>query len=701
MADPVHEASYATIRRMDSPGRRTLADRVDEARRDLFVGRNRELEIFRRALTSSEPPFAVLVVTGPGGVGKTTLLHQFAHEASRAGNVCMFVNGHTIDPTPAGVLAAIGLDDDAPAPERMVVLIDHWERLHELEDWLFASLAGRLPASALLVVAGRVPPSGPWENEGAWSSLVQHIRLANLDETDAGLLLARRGLPSGIHEQAIRLSHGHPLTLGLIADLGRDDDIEIDRGLDSMPDLVGRLLRVFLAGVPSESHLAALEICSHVRVTTEQLLAAVLGGETARETFAWLRGLSFMETGPEGLVPHDLARDVLDADLFWRNRRQYADLHHRVRQHIIQEMATRRGDDRIRAAFDLFFLHRRSEMGRLLFSWRFGAGVHHREARPQEFDAIEALVERYEGPVSSAIARYWIQRNPDAFRVFIDEQGELIGMFCELLLPGLDAAATEADPIADHIYRFCRANGEMEDGDVVAIGRFWVIEGAYQEVSPAMDVIEAASFLDWVTTPDLYWSFVVGSRPEYWDDRMAYVDMTRRGELDIDLGGRHYVVYAHDWRAFPPEPYLAFMETRELSEPMAVTGGDLPGINEDEFRVAVKLALRDLTRSDRLALNPLVSRPFLYSRDATDPVSALAACLRDAIDGLRSHPRDERLHRVLTRTFVVPALTQEAAAEDLDLPFSTYRRHLAAGIQRIGSILWQLDAEHRAGVTTN
>ncbi|NJL21123.1 MAG: hypothetical protein HC895_10360 [Leptolyngbyaceae cyanobacterium SM1_3_5] len=35
-----------------------------------------------------------------------------------------------------------------------------------------------------------------------------------------------------------------------------------------------------------------------------------------------------------------------------------------------------------------------------------------------------------------------------------------------------------------------------------------------------------------------------------------------------------------------------------------------------------------------------------------------------------------------------PAATQEKAAELLDLPFSTFRRHLKAGITRVTEILW-------------
>ena len=51
----------------------------------------------------------------------------------------------------------------------------------------------------------------------------------------------------------------------------------------------------------------------------------------AHELFEWLRELSFVETGPSGLFPHDLAREALAAELRWRNPDWYAELHRRAR----------------------------------------------------------------------------------------------------------------------------------------------------------------------------------------------------------------------------------------------------------------------------------------------------------------------------------------------------------------------------------
>ena len=46
-------------------------------------------------------------------------------------------------------------------------------------------------------------------------------------------------------------------------------------------------------------------------MTTEALLRDALEREDAHELFSWLRELSFMESGPDGVLPHDLARDAL------------------------------------------------------------------------------------------------------------------------------------------------------------------------------------------------------------------------------------------------------------------------------------------------------------------------------------------------------------------------------------------------------
>ncbi len=56
-----------------------------------------------------------------------------------------------------------------------------------------------------------------------------------------------------------------------------------------------------------------------------------------------------------------------------------------------------------------------------------------------------------------------------------------------------------------------------------------------------------------------------------------------------------------------------------------------------------------------------------------------------------AEPRGQSWGRVLDRTYIHAAPNQEAAAEVLDLPFSTYRRHMARALERLTDLLWAVE----------
>jgi hypothetical protein len=81
-----------------------LAERLGALRARYFVGRAAELELFRSALLGGAPPLALLHVYGPGGVGKTVLLREFARTAAAAGARAAALDGRDLEPSPAGFL---------------------------------------------------------------------------------------------------------------------------------------------------------------------------------------------------------------------------------------------------------------------------------------------------------------------------------------------------------------------------------------------------------------------------------------------------------------------------------------------------------------------------------------------------------------------------------------------------------------------
>jgi TolB-like protein/cytochrome c-type biogenesis protein CcmH/NrfG len=117
-------------------------------------------------------------------------------------------------------------------------------------------------------------------------------------------------------------------------------------------------------------------------------------------------------------------------------------------------------------------------------------------------------------------------------------------------------------------------------------------------------------------------------------------------------------------------------------------------VTRSEFESAVKDALRHYTQADLLAGNALLHTRLLTRSAAGAPTpQVLRTLLAETAKTLFAGERDQRLYRVLDLTYLNPAPKQEAAADRLGLSFSTYRRHLTAGVDRLIEWLWQQEQE--------
>jgi hypothetical protein len=265
--------------------------------------------------------------------------------------------------------------------------------------------------------------------------------------------------------------------------------------------VVRALLERFVQGLPGPRHREALEACAHVRVTTETLLAAALGDGDAHELFGWLRRLSFVEEGRHGLFPHDLAREVLDADLRWRNPEGYLELHRRVRRFIVGHLRQARGRERQQAFFDLLYLHRHNPIMRAAFDWATLGTAYVEPATPDDREAVLGMVRRHEGEDSARIAEHWWRRQPEAFATFRTDGGELVGFIAGLALHRADPADLAADPAAAAALAFADRHGPARPGDELVHHRFWMGADTYQGPGSARNLMAATSCLEWLTQP--------------------------------------------------------------------------------------------------------------------------------------------------------------------------------------------------------
>jgi hypothetical protein len=687
-----------------------LADRLNAVQEFYFVGREQELSLFHSIVKAEKLTSFILFVYGPGGIGKTTLLRRCEHFCSEEKINTLRLDGRSLDATPAAFIQALQLslgilppasplDYLARQPGRSVFFIDTYENLAPLDDWLRLEFLPQLTDNVLVVIAGRNAPSLAWRMDPSWQSMTVMLPLRNLNQVESRSYLEKRSIPEAQREPVLEFTHGHPLALSLVADVfaqrGQLAFVPEDR-----PDVIEALLEQFVQKVPGPAHRTALEACALVRSTTEATLAAMLKIEDVRELFDWLRGLSFIELRRAGLFPHDLARDALVADLRWRNPDWYAEMKRRARLYYTNRIPQTTGQEQQEVLLDLVFLHRENSAVRPFFEWQSSGSTLVDRMNPSDTPILVDMVDRHEGGESARIAAHWFSRQPDEVLVLRDSKNAPTGFVTMVDIQRTTMDDDLQDPALPKIKEALVCRGSLRSGERGTIFRFWMANETYQQVSPLQSLLFIQMVRHYLTTPGLGFSFIPCADPGFWELIFAYADLDRIPEADFVCGGRAYGVYGHDWRAVPPAAWMALLAERENAlGPVASTvrppsTEHLVVLSQDEFGEAVREALRVIVHPDRLRHNPLLRSRLVLNDAQTDKgekdrVFVLQELLKSTGAMLKASPKGEKLYRALDVTYYHPAPTQEAAAEVLDLPFSTYRRHLKSGVERITEILWQ------------
>jgi hypothetical protein len=693
---------------------RHLSQRLKEARSNHFVGREQERSLFSSALAEEEFPFYVLYIFGPGGVGKTMLLEHFTAIAHRHQVLCLHVDGRGIEPSPDAFMYALQRRLDTRQDEsvfhalqsnssKFVLFIDTFEMLTPLDDWLRDVFLPQLPDNVLTVLAGRNAPSSSWKIDSGWQTLIRTVPLRNLSPDETRQYLRQRNVPKQQYEAVEQFTRGHPLALSLVADT-IDQNPEASFQFDQNPEIVKTLLEKLVQKVPSPAHRAALEVCALVQLTTESILQEMIGVPDAHELFEWLQSLSFIERGTRGVFPHDLVRDTLIVELRWRNPDWYVELHRRAREHYKKQMQLTHGEEQRLALVDYVFLHRLNPLIQPAIQWREHGNILSDTANEGDIAALVAIVEEYEGKESAEIAQSYftssLERHAVETIVFRDGKKEAIGFLVYLRLEEMTKADEERDPALRAVMNFLRRKAPLRRGERGLLFRYWMARESYQSLSPIQSRIFTSVVQYYFSTPALAFSFVPSASRQLWMPLLTYAEILPIPDADFECGGKQYSMFGHDWRAMPLSQWLEVLGQKEMgltpnvSPPKPVE--EVVVLSESSFASAVRDALKEFKRHDVLRTNPLLHSRLVLDKagfDSTDDerVTMLLDTIKIGVESLQSSPRESKFYRTLYRTYLNPVESQELAAESLSLPFSTYRRYLKSGIQRVTEILWQAE----------
>ncbi|WP_406453181.1 ATP-binding protein [Streptomyces sp. NBC_01622] len=673
-----------------------LADRLASARLQYFVGRQRELALFRRAAAGEPGAPTVIVLHGPGGMGKSALLQRFAAEARAMGRPVVSVDARTIDRSPAAFEAATA---EVFVQDNAVLLVDDFERYRDMEEWIRDRFLPRLPAGALVVVAGRLAPDPLWKADLGWSEVLQVVPLRELGPSDAAALLGSQGVDPSSHAALLRFAAGHPLALRLAAEAATHDNTSTDEVFWApLRTVVDRLLTHLVGKPPSSAHRRALEVCGHVADTTEELLRVALPDEDATELFAWLRQLSFMKSGPFGVCPYDVVRDALDSDFRWRDPERYKAMHRTVRRYLVERVREAPEKEALRAAREFNHIVSRAQWLREFQGDRDEGAVHEQPMRPEDAPALIELTREVEGEHNARVVAHWLQRQPEAFHVHRRcDTGQLLGFMAWLRIDELDDETRAADPVTAEAWDLVSAMTPPRQGEHLGVARFMVHEENHHRPSRSWDLVRMRIVFELLRAKHCAWSCFVSAEPKFWAPLMTYMGMFQppRQAVHADRG---YGLFCHDWRAARVEEWAEGIDARLLGGAPAVAAGKpksrLTSLSREESDAAVREALRGWLDPGGLADNPLLRSRLVEELSEGDPVTALRDLICKAVQRLNAHPRTRHLHEVLTATYHSTS-TQEAVARKLNLAFSTYRRHLARALDEVRETVWDWEVHGR------
>jgi hypothetical protein len=683
-----------------------LADRIRAERDRQFVGRVEELRVFSATLAAKTDPAVVLHVHGPGGVGKTTLLRQFESICSSQGVPYHTLDARLLQPTPTSLQNAFFTAVSSSTMEeaalkiggspRHVLFLDTYEAIEPLDGWVRDHFIPQLPENTLVVILGRKRPSSGWRS-GGWQTLARSMALRNLGDTDVRKYLSGQSVPLEDHEAIVRFTHGFPLALCLVADTFAQHG-RIDFVRESTMDVLALLLERFLEGVNRAEHRDLLELCVLVRATTESLIAEVFGADSAGEMFAWLRSLSFIEETVHGLMPHDLARDTIAAEVRWRNPDRYSELHHRARAYYADRLDRATGSLQQAILFDYIYLHRESPMMQPFFDWNSSPRAFIDVARAEDESAIVELVSQKEGAESGEIARYWFHKQPGSFLVIRGSQGEegIAGLLGKVRLDLLDTEEAHDPGVAAALTAL--QGSPLRAGEVGIHFRFWMAAEGYQAVGAIQSLIFIAIVQHNFVISSLGVTMITFSDPTFWAPMFDYALHRRLAEADFEVAGHAYGIFTMDWRSISPKKWLELLSEQEAPIREKAEGprrvSEVLVLSKEGFSRSVQEALRSFSNVSRLAENPLLESRLIAEKvkgdaDLKSKVETLRGVIAEAAKSLNGSPKDAKLFHALDAGYLRPKRSQEHAAEVLDISIATFRRHLKSGTERLVGMLWQ------------
>jgi hypothetical protein len=646
-----------------SAGSRTLAARLEDRDRKTFVGRESELALLGRCL-DDDPPASVVLVYGPGGIGKSTLLRELARRATARGWDVFAVEGRELAPSPDSLAGALL---EARESKQPLVLIDTFERMSALAGDLRRLVLPSLPDRTVVVIAGRNAPDPEWFT-GGWEGVAMELALGPLHAPEAMRLLEAHGVSDRRASAILEWAEGSPLALALAADTAAATNDwnprETGETSEILRSLVRRLVEAELRGV----RVSVLGVAALARVVTPELLRAVLPESEADAAYDRLQSLSFTEPLGDGVTLHELVRKTLRADFQRRDPDRDRDLRRRIVDYLYE-----RGE--LLGTIDMAHLIENPAI-----KWGFGweGAIDHRldHVRPGDGERIaELLTERRFGEWWDVTRRFFTDA-PERVAIVRGREDRLCG-YLVCMTPDTAPEFAWEDPLVGPW--LAHARGAARHGDSVlwhdSVDFTRDRRGRVQAMLGVAGVIRSGT-----KNPRFAYLPISPGNPAAVAFAAA-IGAEHLEELDLELDSRRIECHRVD---YGPGGLLAAQRElvyRELGLPSPRSAIEVTVDVE-----TVREALRSFRLPHVLAASALAS-----GDSPAERVDSVRELLREAAARAFGDNENEKLlQRVLVHGYLESSTSHEQVAFDLSLSRAAYFRRLRVAAERVAE--WVVEA---------
>jgi class 3 adenylate cyclase len=593
---------------------RTISDRLSEVARSTFVGRQNELSFLSNAIEAAERPFIVAFIYGPGGIGKSCLLQAML--SAIGPEVRRYVmDCREIEPTPKGFQVALGacleMQESEPdlrsvvgrlgeTGQRTVLALDSYETFGLMDTWLRQEFVPALSEDVFTIIAGRQAPNPAWFTSPGWQGLFREIELRELSADDAQKMLESRGLTPPQVERVKSFAQGYPLALELAAAaIHTQPNLEIKEG--PPPKILQQLTHAFLAGLPVET-MEAVEATSTVRRVTEPLLRALLAVPGGREVFDTLQALPFLDVTAEGLIFHDVVRDVISKDLARRDPERYRTYRRRAWSYFSKESQRAVARSLWQYTADLLFLIE-NPIVRDAFFPEGATDIRVEPATASDAADIRNIVKSFEPEESAQLIERWWDKHPETFSVAKTRDGKLAAFYNLFEPDRVNRALLVEDPLTSTWLRHLSEN-PVADGERVLFCRILLDSTTGEAPSPAV----GACFLDIKRT---YMELRPSLRRIYFPVKdvstfepilfpLGFVSLEKANRV---LGGINYHSFMNDFGPSSVDGWLATIVGAELGVESTHAEETKPpkGIATDHGRLLLTVLFTDIVGSTERA----------------------------------------------------------------------------------------------------